>query len=82
MMLAAIWSAVIAAALFALHRLAVWAESKGWIYYRTKRRGSATSAVLSGFDVVANPGAEYVTQAKQQKKLEERDNGDPPSIVS
>lgn len=77
----ALWVIGIAVALFAIDQLALWAERKGWIYWRkTKRRGSAMSDVLTGLDAVTNPAAQHVADAKQAKKLEERDNGDPPKL--
>ncbi|MFT3727501.1 MAG: hypothetical protein QM759_06750 [Terricaulis sp.] len=82
MIQAPLWGLVAVAALLVLDRAGLWAESKGWIYWRrTKRRGSAMSAILSDLNAVTNPAATYVTDAKQAKKLEERDNGEPPSIV-
>lgn len=78
----ALWIPAMIVALIAIDRLGLWAESKGWIYWRrTKRRGSAMSAILSDLNAVTNPAAQHVTQAKEAKKLEERDNGDPPSRV-
>lgn len=75
----ALWLAGVAASLVALDQLGLWAERRGWLYWRrTKRRGSAMSDVLTGLDAVTNPAAQHVSEAKQSKKLEERDNGDPP----
>lgn len=75
----ALWLTGIVVALFAIDQLALWAERKGWIYWRkSKRQGSVMSAVLSELDAVTNPAAHHIVEAKQAKKLEERDNGDPP----
>ena len=75
----ALWLAGAVAAFFALDQLGLWAERKGWVYWRkTKRRGSAMSDILTGLDAVTNPAAQHVAEAKQAKKLEERDNGDSP----
>jgi hypothetical protein len=74
----ALWIVGVIAALLLIDRLGVWAERKGWIYWRERGRSSAMSGVFSGFDVVANPGAEYVTQAKETKKQEECDSGPEP----
>jgi hypothetical protein len=67
----------------ALDRLGVWAESKGWIYWRKRRSGSAFGGVMSAFDVVGNPGVEHIIAAKDAKKLEEKDSGDgdKPGII-
>ncbi|WP_395644715.1 hypothetical protein [Terricaulis sp.] len=75
----ALWAIGAAVAIVALDRLGLWAERRGYIYWRkTRRRGSAMSDILTGLDAITNPAAQHVTEAKQAKKLEERDNGDPP----
>jgi hypothetical protein len=84
MMQIALWVAGVALAFFAIDRLALWAESRGWIYWRrTKHRGSAMSGVLSELNVIGNPSAEHVIVAKDAKKFEEKENGDgePPGII-
>jgi hypothetical protein len=72
------------AALAALVFAAIWVENWGAArgYWRKRRPGSGDMAgdVMSGFDAFGNPGAQYVRQAKEAKKLEERDSGDPPSL--
>jgi len=76
-----IWIATIGVVLFAIDRLALWAEEKGWIYWRRKKaQSTAIGAILSDLNAVTNPSAQHVVEAKQTKKLEERDNGDPPEI--
>jgi hypothetical protein len=77
----ALWIAGVALALFAADRFGVWAERKGWIYWRKRGTSSAMSGILSDLNAMTNPAAEYVKQAKEAKKMEERDNGDPPSVV-
>lgn len=46
---------------YVLHRLALWAESRGWIYYRSSRGsgGAALSNAMSEFEAVLNPAAEH-----------------------
>ena len=76
-----IWIAAGGASLFAIDRLALWAEESGWIYWRRKKAASSSiGAILSDLNAVTNPSARHVIEAKQAKKLEERDNGDPPEI--
>jgi len=60
------WSFVIAPiaialGLYCLHRLALWAESRGWIYYRTKRMppGAAGMAMMH-ISEVFEPEFEHV----------------------
>lgn len=75
------WTAALAAAvLFALHRLLIYAEGRGWIYYR-KQRGSygglgATSNFLNMYD----PSRKHLQQASRMAewKRDEDDDGDDP----
>ncbi len=75
------WILGIGIALFAFDRVALWAESRGWIYWRRKKaQTGAMSAVFAEMNVIANPSAEHVIVAKEGKKFEERESGDdtPP----
>lgn len=79
MLTAAPWIIGVAIALFLVDRLALWAEDRGWIYWRRKKAQSgAVSSILMELNVVTNPSAQHVVEAKESKKPEERDNGDPP----
>lgn len=68
--------ALIVAALYVLHLLAVWAESRGWIYYRTNRPPPGASARAA--NVVASfvqPETEHVVDAEN---VVEEDHHDGP----
>jgi hypothetical protein len=80
-MLIALWILGFVVGLFAVDRLALWAEAKGWIYWRKKKASTgALGSALMEMNVIANPSAEHVIVAKDAKKFEERQNGDddPP----
>ena len=63
-----------------LHRLALWAERRGWIYYRTGR-GSAIGSAMSAVDPIYNPGKSH--QVEEQRRLDDdrddEDAGAPPT---
>ncbi len=65
----------ILAALFGLHQLARWAESRGWIYYQ-KRQGSwdAVGAALSDVHQIYRPGERYVKELKEDAHVYEEDD--------
>jgi hypothetical protein len=68
------------AGLYALHRLGLWAEQRGWIYYRTKHGSSGTLAnaaleVHSLFD----PSTRYVVEERERDQVEDDQSGDPPT---
>jgi len=49
---------------YGIHRLAMWAESRGWIYY--KRRPRFRGSTLGYLEEIYNPAMHHV--------MEERDN--------
>lgn len=75
----ALWIVGIVAAYVAIDRIGVWAEGKGWIYWRKRRGGGLAAAFTDAFDQL-RPETNHVMQAKDAKKLEERDSGDPPEL--
>ena len=75
----ALWIGGVAVALFLIDRLALWAEDRGWIYWRRKKaQTGALGSALMELNTFTNPSAEHVVVAKDAKKLEERENDDPP----
>ena len=65
--------------LLVIDRLALWAEARGWIYWRRKKaQTGALGSALMEMNVITNPSAQHVIDAKDAKKLEERENDDPP----
>jgi RimJ/RimL family protein N-acetyltransferase len=72
--------AVLGLVAFLVHRLALWAERHGWIYYRS-RRGSGLGSVMSAIDPIYNPGKQH--QLEEQRRLEDdrdnEDSGAPPT---
>lgn len=63
------------AVLFGLHKLAQWAESRGWIYYQ-RRHGSwgAVGAAMSEVHAIYRPGERYVKQLKEDAHVYEDDD--------
>lgn len=66
-------------ALFALHRLALWAEARGWIYYRNAPAGAGSYA-LSHIDAIVRPEVEHVIELRDQaaELREVAGQGEPP----
>ena len=79
MLAAALWIGGVVVTLFMIDRLALWAEARGWIYWRRKKaQTGALGSALMEMNVITNPSAQHVIDAKDAKKLEERENDDPP----
>ena len=67
--------AALVTALLGLHKLAQWAESRGWIYYQ-KRQGSwdAVGAAMSEVHQLYRPGERYVKVLKEDVHVHEEDD--------
>src|ERR1700750_45630 len=72
----AIWVAGIIVALFALDRLCLWAEAKGWIYWRKVKRKGSGGAALMTFNSFFDPSAHRAMEAREEQVVEGEDNGD------
>lgn len=59
---------IIALAILALDRLGLWAESRGWIYWR-RRRPEASGAVLNPLVDVFQPGHVHVVEAQWDRDV-------------
>lgn len=67
----------IVAGLVLIDRLGLWAERRGWIYWRrSKRRGAAGSALLE-LETFMNPAAQHAVEARETI-VEETSTGEPP----
>jgi len=66
----------LAAALLLLDRLALWMESRGWIYWQKKRASSGTlsSAALS-VQQLLEPGKRHVLEMKKEQAERREDDG-------
>jgi len=59
-----------AAALYGLHRLALWLEREGWIRYLNARpdSGASTGALLFELQRIYEPQTQHVFELKESKK--------------
>lgn len=78
-----LWIAAITVALFLLDRLALWAERRGWIYYRHHHASPGTlgNAFLE-LQSMIEPGKVHVIEAQREGDPEEGESGDPPEAGS
>ena len=74
-----IWVGGIVVGAYLIHLLAVWAESRGWIYYRSSRGGgsAALSNAMSEFEAVINPAVEHQLEEERSGQIQE-DESDLP----
>jgi hypothetical protein len=73
-----LWIVAIALGLFGLHRLALWMESRGWIYYlKTRASGGALASAILELQQIAQPGTRYILEMKHESRAERDDESDP-----
>ncbi len=75
--------AAAAGALYGAHRLALWAEGRGWVFYR--RRRPTRSALGNAFLEVQSllePGQRRVVEERTRVEEEADAAGDPPEPPS
>jgi hypothetical protein len=73
------WFAVVVLGLWALHRVALWAERRGWIYWTRRKAspGTAASALLE-LQSLLEPGNKHVVESRFEEHSEENESGEPP----
>ena len=60
--------------LWLLHRLLIWMEKRGWIYYRKRNlegRGSVRS-IFSGFEEFVHPEIRHVQEDRDRRAAESK----------
>ena len=67
-----------AAMLYGSHRLALWADRNGWLYYRTKPRVRGSSLGL--IESIYNPAMEHVIEERggERGRGSQDESGDKP----
>ena len=75
--------AVVVAGVYGMHRLALWAERRGWIYYRERRGSSgALGNALLEVHALLEPSQQHVVEERRQDMEEDDDSGEPPEGVA
>ena len=75
----AIWGLGVVAGFYCLHRIGLWAERRGWIYYRKKHGGSgAIGNAFLEIQAIIEPSKRYVLEERTKDDSETQEAGDPP----
>lgn len=78
-MTALLWIAVVAAAIYGLHRVALWAESRGWIFYvKRKPDPASVGAAALELEQLARPQQKHVLEVRRRARMQGEAAGDPP----
>ena len=69
--------------LFAVDRLALWAERRGWIYYRFRKAapGSKANAFLE-VQTLLEPSKEHIVEVRKEIRQEEAEPGEAPDPLA
>jgi hypothetical protein len=67
----------IAGGMYALDRLGLWLEARGWIYYRTKRGSVSLGMAVLETQALLDPAKRHVLEAPQTEP-DEGESGDRP----
>jgi putative acetyltransferase len=76
--------AIFAAAglLYALHRVALWAEGRGWIYYLNRKpSSSALGNAFLEFQSMIEPETRPLVEARKEEAVEEDEWGEPLPVT-
>ena len=78
------WSLIIIGvflALFVLHKLLLWMEDRGWIYYHKKKAspGTAANAWLE-LQSMMEPGKKHVLEIKSEEHKEDDGDAEPKNV--
>lgn len=72
----AFWVLLVGGSLFALDRLFLFMESRGWIYYRRRKPGSsALSNACLEVQQLLEPSKKHIVQIKKEQKVEAKESG-------
>ena len=79
---AVIWILAALAALYALHRLALWIERRGWLYYLNRRdRFAGRGSLWVGVAAAVDPTVRHLIEAQRAFEIVEEEgigDADPP----
>jgi hypothetical protein len=66
-----LWSLLIVgglAALYGFHRLCLWLEKRGWLYYKHKKPTSSPASSFVALQQFLEPPTQHVHQVKEEKR--------------
>jgi hypothetical protein len=86
---ALLWGLILvggAAAVYGFHRLGLWLEERGWLYYKHKKPNSSPASCFLALQKALEPQTQYVLQIKDEKRHRAEEDvareGDPTASGS
>ena len=56
------------AALYLLHRLGLWLEERGWLYYKYQKPGRSAGSCFTALQEVLEPPIQHVLHVEEEKR--------------
>jgi hypothetical protein len=74
-----LWGIIILVGLYCIDKVALWAEERGWIYYRKRHCSSGTlgNAFLA-IQTALEPSKKFIFEERLKKGGETQESGDKP----
>ena len=64
---------------YVLHRVALWAEGRGWVYYlNSKPSNSALGNAFLEIQSMIEPDKRQLVEERKEEAVEEGEQGEPP----
>ena len=70
---------IVIVGIYGIHRLASWAEDRGWIYYRKKKAGGGMLGnALLELQAFLEPSKRHIIEERKKMGGESQESGDKP----
>ena len=70
------WIALAVAILYPLHLLAIYAEKRGWIYYRKKHGSVTVGSAFLEIQALMEPSKRHVLEQRRRDDFDNQESGD------
>ena len=77
-MRAMVWAGLAAGTFYGLHRLGLWMEAQGWIYYRKHGSSGGLGTAFLEVQSLFEPSKRHVLEVRRNEDAEDEDSGEPP----
>lgn len=75
-----LWGILVVIGIYGIHRLASWAEDRGWIFYRKKKAGGGTVGnALLELQAFLEPSKRHIIEERKKMGGESQESGDKPN---
>jgi hypothetical protein len=71
--------AAVLAVLYGLHRLALYLEKRGLVYYLNEKPQSGGGSMFSPFQEMIQPEIRHIQEVQDERRYKREDAGEPPS---